>query len=260
MRLLNRLRFVLTVCSALPAVAFCISALPAAADEPAEGPKQFAVLIGVGQDEQAPPLSDSVRSILGLSQTLRRYAGYRSENLLLLVDSAVAPALHPRPVHIQTQLAGWLSKPGRRSLGSALGAEYQTPVAQAPGGEFLLLAVGNAVLAGGLFYMIFRLIVGFPFRKSRYKPHSLGGLAWVIGAHFLSFGLIGPTDIAAAALAFLLVSPVAMVFIYHKLNQAYEAEQARKPLPATLAFSEDELNQASEAEQPPTPAGEDTAS
>ena len=91
------------------------------------------------------------------------------------------------------------------------------------------LAIGDAVLSGGLLYLVFRLIVGFPFRKSKHKPHSLAALVWVMGAHFLCLGLIGSTDRAMGALAFLVISPVAMALIYHKLDQAYQAEQPPSP-------------------------------
>lgn len=98
---------------------------------------------------------------------------------------------------------------------------------QVGGGEALILAIGNAVIAGGILYLIFRLIVGLAFLKARHKPHSLLGLAWVMGAHFVSLGLIGSTDIAVGAVCFLFLGPVAMVFIYHKLDQANQSE--RKP-------------------------------
>lgn len=94
-------------------------------------------------------------------------------------------------------------------------------------GERFMLAILNALVAGGLFYMIFRLIVGFQFRNSKRKPHSLAGLAWVIGAHFLSFGVIGVIgggDVALGGMCFLLSSPVAMLFIYATLNQARQDE------------------------------------
>jgi hypothetical protein len=100
-------------------------------------------------------------------------------------------------------------------------------VGQVGGGEALMLAIGNAVISGGILYLIFRLIVGLGFLKARHKPHSLLGLAWVMGAHFFSFGLMRGNEIMVCAVCFLFLGPVAMVFIYHKLDQANQSE--RKP-------------------------------
>ncbi len=78
----------------------------------AESPGQFAVLIGVDGYRHAPPLKTAVNGTLQLSQTLRRYGGYRSADILQLVDAAADPALHPTRANLLAELPRWLSKAG----------------------------------------------------------------------------------------------------------------------------------------------------
>ena len=78
----------------------------------AERPGQFAVLIGVDGYEHAPQLEYSAETMEQLSQTLRRYAGYRSANVLPLLDSAYDTRRHPTRRNVQQQVPAWLSKAG----------------------------------------------------------------------------------------------------------------------------------------------------
>ncbi len=78
----------------------------------AERPGQFAVLIGADRYEHAPQLGFSGESMQQLSRTLRHYAGYRSANILPLVDSAYDTRRHPTHTNVLRELPGWLSKAG----------------------------------------------------------------------------------------------------------------------------------------------------
>ncbi len=90
----------------------------AAAQTPAQEPSysqpggQLAILIGVDQYRHAPPLQFAVSGSLRIAQTLRRYAGYRTADVLQLVDAAADPAFHPTRASLQAELPRWLSKAG----------------------------------------------------------------------------------------------------------------------------------------------------
>jgi hypothetical protein len=78
----------------------------------ADSPGQFAVLIGVDGYEHAPALSTAVSVTVRLASTLQRYGGYRSADVLQLLDAAADPALHPTRANLLAELPRWLSKAG----------------------------------------------------------------------------------------------------------------------------------------------------
>lgn len=79
-----------------------------------ETPGQFAVLIGVEPSRHAPESAGAVNDTLQLSQTLRRYGGYLSADILPLIDVAIDPMQHPTQANLLTELPRWLSKAGRQ--------------------------------------------------------------------------------------------------------------------------------------------------
>jgi uncharacterized caspase-like protein len=78
----------------------------------ADSPGQFAVLIGVDGYQHAPRLSSGVSGTVGLSRVLTRYGGFRSADVLQLVDAAADPAQHPTRGNLLAELPRWLSKAG----------------------------------------------------------------------------------------------------------------------------------------------------
>src|SRR5690606_1568813 len=112
MLLMNRCRF---RASLLPRVLLAGLAFLA---EPtllaAETPGQFAVLIGVERSQHVPESAGAVHDTLQLSQTLRRYGGYRSADILSLIDAAVDPLQHPTHANLLAELPRCLSKAGEQ--------------------------------------------------------------------------------------------------------------------------------------------------